>query len=79
MKWLCFVFFGFLSTIEGVTKASTAECIKGIKKYLLFFIIVEIFFLAAARMARKGNGSTPVSCMSCDPTHGYCSSRCQIK
>lgn len=26
--------------------------------------------IAAKRIANKGDGSTPNSCMSCDPTHG---------
>lgn len=30
-------------------------------------------------MARRGNGSTAISCMSCDPTHGSCYDKCQNK
>lgn len=32
---------------------------------------------ATRKLAKKGDGSTPQSCISCDPTHQYCVKGCQ--
>jgi hypothetical protein len=82
-----FNFFFFCGILGGVNSAATIkanshECVLGMENAFLDIYYNNTnycIFIETRSVAAAGDGSTPGSCMSCDPTRPVCAHNCQAK